>query len=63
MNIYIQRRPDENWAVWQGETSDFPGDDQVAWFKPPELYYLDAYSYGKTLAEELGVSLIEVPKI
>jgi hypothetical protein len=63
MNVYIQRNIDENWEVWIGETPDGYRDD-VAIFHPGDKggYCLDAYSYAKTLADELGCELREVPQ-
>jgi hypothetical protein len=64
MNVYIQRDIKENWVVWEGDEPDvdkaYP--DTVVHFIIPEMWYLDAYSYSKTLSERLGVGLREVPQ-
>jgi hypothetical protein len=50
--------------VWEGDEPDvdkaYP--DTVVHFIIPEMWYLDAYSYSKTLSERLGVGLREVPQ-
>jgi hypothetical protein len=68
MNVYIQRRIDEDWQVWVGETPEtlipLSQSDDYRVFHPGDKggYYLDAYAYGKMLSEKLGVELVEVPQ-
>jgi hypothetical protein len=66
LNVYIQRRIDEDWQVWTGDKPDAEDSESegVVVFHPGDKdgYYLDAYSYGKMLSERLGVELIEVPQ-
>ncbi len=64
MNVYIQRDIKENWVVWKGDDPDVSKaiPDSVVHFVIPEMYYLDAYSYARTLADRLGVGLQVVPQ-
>jgi hypothetical protein len=62
--VYLKPTLDWDWMVWVGNQPDetAPGTDDVVLFHPGDHggYYLDAYSYARTLADKLGCGLREV---
>jgi hypothetical protein len=61
--VYLKPSKDWDWMVWVGDQPDEtdPGEAPVTWFRPGTRggYYLDAYSYARTLADKLGCGLRE----